>query len=106
MPYWRLCTPCHKDAMPTAIVKMDRPGQLREELDYVFKEAGMADLMEKHGEHIFHVNKTPKKSTRSKDFFSTLTKNQILDLHFKYRHDFEMFDYSIEPYLTYARENK
>ena len=62
MPYWRLCTPCHKDAMPTAIVKMDSPGQLREELDYVFKEAGMADLMEKHGEHIFHVNKTPKKS--------------------------------------------
>ena len=74
MPYWRLCTPCHKDAMPTAIVKMDSPGQLREELDYVFKEAGMADLMEKHGEHIFHVNKTPKKSTRTKDFFSTVNR--------------------------------
>ena len=30
-PYWKLCTPCHSDAIPTTIVKMDG-GQFEQEV--------------------------------------------------------------------------
>ena len=85
---------------------MDAPEQFTQELDYVFEESGMAELLKKHKQNLGHSNRTPKKvvSQRAKTFFATLTKTQIMNLHFKYRHDFELFDYSIEPYLTYATE--
>ena len=84
---------------------MDDPEKFTQELDHVFEESGMAELLKKHMQHLGHSNKTPKNvSQRSKKIFATLTKNQIMNLHFKYRHDFELFDYSIEPYLTYAKE--
>nr|XP_024215997.1 carbohydrate sulfotransferase 11-like [Halyomorpha halys] len=42
-------------------------------------------------------------STVARDYFSQLTKDQVNNLYQKYRLDFEMFDYSIQPYLDYAK---
>ncbi|CAH1404536.1 unnamed protein product [Nezara viridula] len=54
---------------------------------------------------------TPSKHHSSKkissivamDYFSQLTKEQVNNLYQKYKLDFEMFDYSIQPYLDYAK---
>ena len=32
MPYWRLCAPCHSQALPNTIVKMDHQGQFQQEV--------------------------------------------------------------------------
>ena len=74
------------------------------QLDYVFKESGMAELIKKYKEKVQHINETKKKPNRSQEYFSTLTKKQVTDLYFKYRHDFELFNYDIEPYLSYAQK--
>ena len=65
----------------------------------------MSEIIKKHQEiKIPHANETEKKKNRSQSYFGTLTKKQIIDLHFKYRQDFELFDYSIEPYLSFAKD--
>ena len=51
-----------------------------------------------------HINETGKSLNRTQYYFSKLNKKQILELYYKYKQDFELFDYSIEPYLTYATE--
>ena len=38
----------------------------------------------------------------SKLFFEELDKERVKALYDKYEIDFKMFDYSIEPYLSYA----
>jgi len=101
-PYWKLCTPCHSDAIPTTIVKMDG-GQFEQELDYVFKESGIAELMKRYKEKFQHINLTKKGPNRSQEYFSTLNKQQVTDLYYKYQYDFELFNYDIEPYLSYAK---
>lgn len=48
---------------------------------------------------------SPKKSSNiSKDYYSQITKTQINKLYEKFKLDFEMFNYSVNPYLQYARE--
>ena len=42
--------------------------------------------------------------TRAKKYYGQLTKNLLKELHFKYRIDFELFDYALEPYLSYAKD--
>lgn len=37
------------------------------------------------------------------EYFSELTKNQILLLYQRYKLDFELFGYSIEDYLNFAK---
>ena len=52
-----------------------------------------------------HLNPgTVGTSKNAQIYFAKLTKSQVQELHFKYRVDFEMFDYSIEPYLSYAKD--
>ena len=49
---------------------MDQPEKFTQELDHVFEESGMAELLRKHTQHLGHSNKTPKNvSQRSKTFF-------------------------------------
>lgn len=38
------------------------------------------------------------------NYYSQLTKEQVRLLYNKFRLDFEMFGYSMEPYVTYAKE--
>ena len=42
--------------------------------------------------------------TRAKKYYGQLTKNLLKEVHFKYRIDFELFDYALEPYLSYAKD--
>ena len=50
------------------------------------------------------IHQTGKKtsSASSREFFSQLNKEQVKGLYDKYEIDMEMFNYVIEPYLSYA----
>ena len=50
------------------------------------------------------IHQTGKKSssTTSRDFYSQLNKEQVKGLYDKYEIDMVMYDYVIEPYLSYA----
>lgn len=55
-------------------------------------------------EHLAKVHQTGKKSSSSssREFYSLLNKEQVKGLYDKYEIDMEMFQYVIEPYLSYA----
>jgi hypothetical protein len=76
-------------------------------MNYAFQESGMNKLIEMYSGSndviLPWMNPTSNRSTRAKKYFGQLTKEQLTDLHFKFRIDFELFDYSIEPYLSYAK---
>jgi hypothetical protein len=50
------------------------------------------------------IHQTGKKSssTTSRDFYSQLNKEQVKGLYDKYEIDMVMYDYVIEPYLSFA----
>ena len=71
------------------------------QLNYALLEGGLPKVKDEVWKH-FDDKRLSQKSTI---YFSKLTKNQIRQLYQIYKLDFEMFDYSIEPYLTNA-ENR
>jgi len=104
IPYWKLCSPCHSDAMPNTIIKMDE-GYFQQELEYAFQESGLNDVITHSQVEVPHLNPTKGDHvTRAKKYYGQLTKNLLKELHFKYRIDFELFDYALEPYLSYAKD--
>ena len=73
------------------------------------QESGLKDLIKDPTlKTLPHLNPTQKQEamevSRAKKHFRTVTKEQLQELHFKFRVDFQLFDYSIEPYLSYAKE--
>ncbi len=76
-------------------------------MDYMLQESGLKELLNKYNltteDALPYKNPTNKTSNRAQKYFSQLTKSQVQDLWFKLRIDFEMFDYSIDPYLSYAQ---
>ena len=71
------------------------------QLNYALLEGGLPKVKNEVWKQ-FDGKRLSQKSTI---YFSKLTKNQIRQLYQIYKLDFEMFDYSIEPYLTNA-ENR
>jgi len=103
-PYWKLCSPCHPSTLPNTIVKLDE-GHFQQEIEYVFQESGMAKLISATNITLGHLNPGSVGTSKNAEiYFGQLSKAQVRELHFKYRVDFEMFDYAIEPYLSYATD--
>ena len=63
-----------------------------------------SDGSEKETETLEKVHQTVQKSSSatSREFYSQLNKEQVKGLYDKYEIDMEMFDYVIEPYLSFA----
>ena len=63
-----------------------------------------SDGSEKETETLEKVHQTGQKSSSatSREFYSQLNKEQVKGLYDKYEIDMEMFDYVIEPYLSFA----
>ena len=55
-------------------------------------------------EHLAKVHQTGRvsSSSSSREYFSQLNKEQVKALYDKYEIDMEMFQYVIEPYLSFA----
>ena len=75
------------------------------QIEYVFQESGMAKLISATNITLGHLNPGSVGTSKNAEiYFGQLSKAQVRELHFKYRVDFEMFDYAIEPYLSYATD--
>ena len=75
------------------------------QLTYAFQESGLIDIVNQTQVEVQHLNPTMgHQVARAKKFFGQLTKNTLQELFFKYRIDFELFDYALEPYLSYAKD--
>ena len=90
VPYYIQCTPCLLDF--TFIMKLetfqeDIAGFLRK------TDLGFKDISRKH------VTLTGPTGDVARKYFSTLSRDLLLRLYETYRIDFEMFEYSIQPYL-------
>ena len=76
------------------------------QIEYVFQESGMAKLISATNITLGHLNPGSVGTSKNAEiYFGQLSKAQVRELHFKYRVDFEMFDYAIEPYLSYAKDH-
>ena len=74
------------------------------QLENTFQISGLSALMQKYQKTMPHINETGKSLNRTQYYFSKLNKKQLLELYHKYKQDFELFDYSIEPYLSYTKD--
>ncbi len=62
---------------------------------------------------VIHLEKLPwlnpaldNSKSKFKTYFSQLSEKDIKNLFFKFRIDHELFDYGIEPFLSFAKGNK
>ena len=75
------------------------------QLTYSFQESGLIDVINRTQVEVPHLNPTMGHQVgRAKKYFGQLIKNLLQGLYFKYRIDFELFDYALEPYLSYAKD--
>lgn len=86
------CTPCH---IPyNMIVHYET---LWHDVQWAWKRAGLGSL--NSTDYVVH-HLTPE---IRKEYFSTITVSQILGLYKKYRLDFQMFGYTLEEHMAYAK---
>lgn len=62
-------------------------------------------LQLKHMEKKLNVRKGKPTAQITQNYFRMLTKEQVVGLYRAYQPDFELFDYSIEPYLSWSKAN-
>ena len=117
LPYYLLCTPCHlnytviartedirddsRSVANTVELNLTLPSSSRYIMDVLKLEPGESVAKK---DTLAKIHQTGKKtsSASSREFFSQLNKEQVKGLYDKYEIDMEMFNYVIEPYLSYA----
>lgn len=97
MPYYLHCTPCLLDY--DVIAKFET---LERDQNYIVKKKHLEDKIKPTWKHL---TKGVKTSDTVRKYFATITKKDLMDLYDKYKLDFELFDYSMDEYLSYVRES-
>lgn len=128
LPYYMTCTPCHY--RHDIIMYLD---SIAKEGKYLVHITGLQELFPRHAHvtirashpHSNDENKPPKlnltdfevqylhrdvqtggtKSSTEASFFSELSLQQLMKLHFIYRIDFDMFNFDISPYDSYVKRH-
>lgn len=92
-PFWYRCAPCN--------LKYDYVGKMEtfsRDKDIIYDEIGISKLIKKKW-----INKSNSRD-KIKEYYSQITKVDLLKLFQKYYYDFLLFDYEIGPYLDYVQE--
>lgn len=71
------------------------------DVQFLAEVAHLTEIQNVHEWRNQNINHTS--STAFPDYFKELTTNQILLLYQRYKLDFELFGYSIEDYLSFAK---
>lgn len=95
MPYYLHCTPCLVDY--DVIAKFET---LDRDQKYIIEKRKLEKKIKVSWKHLTKGKKT---SDTVKKYFATITKDQLLKLYQKYKVDFELFNYSIDDYLSYVK---
>lgn len=101
VPFYLLCTPCHLNY--TIVAKTET---IQEDSRYILevlrgRGIGKSKAQTATLARIHQTGGQPSQST-AREFFSQLNKEAVKSLYDKYEVDMEMWDYRIEPYLSYA----
>ncbi|XP_076058134.1 carbohydrate sulfotransferase 11-like [Oratosquilla oratoria] len=94
MPYYLHCTPC--SLQYDVIAKFET---LDRDQKYIIQQKGLQNLIHSSWKHMTKGHRT---STSALKYFATISRSDVLRLYEKYKVDFELFDYSIDEYLTHA----
>jgi len=95
MPMWMLCSPCV--VRYDAIAKME---SFSEDTQYIISQAGLQDVLSVEWKH---RTGTVGNSEKIVDYYSQLTKSEIVGLYYKYQLDFELYGYDPDPFFEIAR---
>jgi chondroitin 4-sulfotransferase 11 len=105
-PYWLWCATCQPGLRPHIILKLETVDQDVPALVRLLNLTSPAPMQGIHMGTPFE--KTEDLGVHSKhkveEYFSQLTKRQVMDLYEMYRLDHELFGYSPEPYITIAKD--
>ena len=98
-PYWRACSVCTHLFRPTFILKLET---LEEDLASYVVELGMTQA------HLDIPRLTENKNGRTEEaqvalYYSQLTKEEVWGLYEVYKMDHDLFGYSPDKYVEYAR---
>ncbi|XP_034942845.1 carbohydrate sulfotransferase 11-like [Chelonus insularis] len=91
MPYYLYCTPCSLNYSIIAKVETLQQDQM-----FIIKKLGEEDQIQPKWRH------SGGEMNASKIYFRQLDRGRIDKLYKKFKLDFEMFDYSLEEYYSYA----
>jgi len=93
IPYYLFCTPC--SVRYDAVAKFET---LREDQEYILRRSGVDHVIDIEAKWR-HLTKGKPTRAVADSYFSTLTREQAQKLYWKYKLDFELFDYSPEEYF-------
>lgn len=100
-PMYLLCPPCHFNF--DIIIKMDT---FTRDSEYILRQKDLDGFIKLEKKHSSIKQKKSEENLDPKQFlFSQLSKKMLRDLYNKYRVDCEMFEYSIEDYISFASDS-
>jgi len=100
-PMYLLCPPCHFNF--DIIIKMDT---FTRDSEYILRQKDLDGYIKLEKKHSSIKQKKSEENLDPKQFlFSQLSKKMLRDLYNKYRVDCEMFEYSIEDYISFASDS-
>ena len=73
----------------------------------MLKESGLNDLINDEDKYQWlnpSIKAGKNSDSKAKEYFSQISKSEVVELYHKYRIDHELFDYSIEPYFSFASD--
>ena len=76
------------------------------QMKYMVKESGLHQLINDDDQFLWlnpSIKQGENSNTKGSQYYSQLDRQTILELYHRFRIDHEMFDYSIQPYLSYAK---
>ncbi|XP_011298952.1 carbohydrate sulfotransferase 11-like [Fopius arisanus] len=95
-PITKFCTPCHVPF--DYIIKFET---LEKEEQVLIERANLQEVLKPRWED---DTSDEKIEVLEQKYFSTLSKQQILELYKYYKADFELFEYSMDKYLAYGQD--
>ncbi|XP_076047507.1 carbohydrate sulfotransferase 11-like [Oratosquilla oratoria] len=98
-PMWAYCAVCSNDIQ--LILKLET---MEEDERFIITLAQLNELKDVH--EWMHLANGTSSTNAAFDFYKSLTKQQMKQLHHAYKLDFDLFGYEIDEYLAIARNAK
>ncbi|XP_043239313.1 carbohydrate sulfotransferase 11-like [Amphibalanus amphitrite] len=97
-PYFAHCTPCNVDY--DLIGKFET---LEEDNRYIADQIGIKDYTELLLPQLGNRNKRGPTSNTTREYFSQVTRSELMKVYKMFYMDFLMFNYTVDQYLEYVR---
>lgn len=104
-PFYAMCTPCNH--------KFDLIGHfetLSEDQPYILSQTGLTEKLGRTVKLAEHANRNRKGPSDNRTlvahYYSQVTRSELLKVIAVYKLDFEMFGYSYDEYLAYAKPDQ